>query len=451
MKQLAALEAHVLSGKMTEGDFKNIMQSVRASAANLAAGASQVAGMAATRGTVGRGGVVLSNPGLGMPCTDWDALPAGQALIGNAGYEWIHMDTVPLKVHVEDIEGHANRQFYAASAYWFWVKRQRWELDTLLVFRHMLDRDTVAVDFGSWIGPTVLYAAAFAGEVWGLEADPVAYGEMVRNVAANAGGSNNVTTDNIHLRHICIDSVPGVRTFGSLTGQGDSMSSLLWQKGTHAKGDMAKHASPEYAKHQWHVPCVDLPSLIHRQGIYPQAPPAPHAVPRPGGDPAAAARVTALLEGEQGGLETCRPHGWAPSKLFVKIDIEGGEMLIMPGLAEWLVGARATVLLSVHVQHVQNHREGGYDVSGQRGVVEAVRRFPYVYTSEASGREGMSTTPMDTAALTPETLCRDCEYLLTHSPMPDAMVRDIEALNALHAKHKAEDEAARAQADGQRQ
>ncbi len=429
-----SLDSQMLSGHLRRSSFQSSLQAIREGIvvlANLAATPVMSSASASLDAT-------SAFRGLSLPCADWDPLPPGEPLIGRASYENISLIDVDLRVHYEPIDGHSKPphelQAYPMSAYWFWVKRKQWELGTLFVFKNILDKQTVVIDFGSWIGPTVLYAAAFAGEVWGIEADAAAYGEMVRNTAANAGSSNAAVGDNVHLRNICIDAEPGVRAFSVLNTAGDSMSSLLWQAGTHAKGEVANDASPGYASTQWHVPCIDLPTFIAKhtglQGL--PAPPTVAAPPPPtsGGPQAQHAyeRLAALQKGQL--HDTCAGLRPPVSKLFVKMDTEGGELLIMPQAAEWLAKAGATVLLSVHVAHVENHKENGYPMSSRHAVAAAIRHFPLVYALEASGRGAINPKPLDITDLNGETLCHDCEYLLRTEPLPAHTLAAIDAFNA---------------------
>lgn len=428
--------ADSLETQLTAGSLRK--HALKSSLASLRNGVHALSQLAASPGGECGSSSADAFRGLALRCADWDALPPGEPLIGRAAYENISLIDLPVRVHYEPIEGHsvapAELQPYAISAYWFWVKRGQWELGTLFVFRNILDRDTVVVDFGAWVGPTVLYAAAFAGEVWGIEADATAYSEMVRNVAANAGVSNPATSDNIHLRNMCIDSQPSVRSFSVLNKAGDSMSSLLWQAGTHAKGQLADEASPGYASQQWYVPCLDLPTFIYTHTALKGLPEPPALDPPPppseGGVQAQHAyqRLAALQKGAL--LDKCSGMRPAVSQLFVKMDTEGGELLIMPQAAQWLRNAGATVLLSVHVGHVENHKANGYPMSSRRAVAAAIRLFPLVYRMEASGRGAINPAPMDTTTLTGETLCTDCEYLLRTEPLPQRTLAAIDAFNA---------------------
>jgi hypothetical protein len=59
--------------------------------------------------------------------------------------------------------------------FWSKVNRGAWEVDTYRVIDAHTDAQTLAIDCGAWIGPTVLYTAQRAGLCVGFEPDPVAY------------------------------------------------------------------------------------------------------------------------------------------------------------------------------------------------------------------------------------------------------------------------------------
>ncbi|MFM7344137.1 MAG: FkbM family methyltransferase [Tagaea sp.] len=68
----------------------------------------------------------------------------------------------------------------------FWKSyAEGWERDTLAAIAGLLPQGGVHLDIGAWIGPTLLFAAARAGEAHGFEPDPAAYAKLARNVALN--------------------------------------------------------------------------------------------------------------------------------------------------------------------------------------------------------------------------------------------------------------------------
>nr|WP_296021931.1 FkbM family methyltransferase [uncultured Acidovorax sp.] len=165
----------------------------------------------------------------------------------------------------------------ARSAFWQRLQAGAWEPQTFGVFRRFLRPDRSYIDLGAWIGPTVLYGAALSRCVHAVEPDPVAFAELGRNVQANPG-----LCKKIHLYSFGIGAESGpLRLYaGGLyyaghSEFGDSMSGVL--------------ASPDAAGQPCHeAQGVDMERFLDR-----------HA-----GD-------------------DCN---------FIKMDIEGGEYAVIPGL-----------------------------------------------------------------------------------------------------------------------
>ncbi len=66
-----------------------------------------------------------------------------------------------------------------------------WEADSLRALRlfSRLHKErhgrSVEVDFGCWVGPTVLFAAPYSDRVYAMEPDPAAFAEAYHNVQLN--------------------------------------------------------------------------------------------------------------------------------------------------------------------------------------------------------------------------------------------------------------------------
>ncbi len=116
--------------------------------------------------------------------------------------------------------------FEVAHGYeWFWndFSSGKWEPDTLAIIDHHVDANTLYLDVGSWIGPTLLYAAGCARLAVGFEPDPVAFATLEANVAANP------QLKNVRIHSCAIASQAGRVTLGSQGEPGDSMSSVLFK------------------------------------------------------------------------------------------------------------------------------------------------------------------------------------------------------------------------------
>jgi FkbM family methyltransferase len=167
--------------------------------------------------------------------------------------------------------------------FWDRVDAGRWESGTLAVMRARLDRTTLFVDLGAWVGPTALYAAALGARVIAVEADPAALDQLKRNLAANPAlaGRIGVVPRAVHAS-------AGSVTLGARRKPGDSMSSI-------ALADAPVH---------WSAPTV-TPAELRAM----------------------------IRDGE---------------RLFVKIDIEGGEYALLPKLGPLLDAPGCAVLVSFH-------------------------------------------------------------------------------------------------------
>ena len=105
--------------------------------------------------------------------------------------------------------------------FWRKAKRGRWEPNTFKILSALLDKDSVYVDIGAWIGPTVLYASRLCKHVYCFEPDPNAYRYLCWNIALNE--LDNVTTISAALGDEL--AVTQMASFGESLG--DSMTSLI--------------------------------------------------------------------------------------------------------------------------------------------------------------------------------------------------------------------------------
>lgn len=103
---------------------------------------------------------------------------------------------------------HRSPASYGEFTHFFWTRLQEgnWEDTTFTAFRGCLApaaAATTVLDFGSWIGPTVLYAAALgAGQVLSFEPDPAAFAELSVNVGLNG-------FEAVKLHQACIGATEG--------------------------------------------------------------------------------------------------------------------------------------------------------------------------------------------------------------------------------------------------
>lgn len=77
-----------------------------------------------------------------------------------------------------------------------------WEKETFQVFDRFINSDSTYIDLGTFSGPTILYVAQKAKEVYGVELDPKAYKACKKNILANK-------YKNVKLEHAAISNRDG--------------------------------------------------------------------------------------------------------------------------------------------------------------------------------------------------------------------------------------------------
>ncbi len=83
------------------------------------------------------------------------------------------------------IDGRRYRLAPEDRKFWRAVAANEWERHTFMVLDRCLRTDSVYLDVGAWIGPTVLFAAARCRTVYCIEPDPVSYERLLANLRMN--------------------------------------------------------------------------------------------------------------------------------------------------------------------------------------------------------------------------------------------------------------------------
>lgn len=176
----------------------------------------------------------------------------------------------------------------------FWDKidgHLDWEASTFAMFQKYVTNETTVIDFGSWIGPTVLYHAQLSRRSYGIEADPVAYATLESNVLLNPQLP-------ITIFPACVSAPKdeGIRKMKGIPG--DSMSGITDRLAVHATSG-------------WKVRCYDLPTLLERWRI---------------------------------NIET--------QDVLIKVDVESYECKLIPSFYDWLNDNKRlpTIYVSFHPQ-----------------------------------------------------------------------------------------------------
>ena len=84
--------------------------------------------------------------------------------------------------------------------------------NTTDIFDRYIDKNTIYIDIGAWIGPTLFYAAQLADKSIAIEADPVAFKRLSENLSIN---SKEKWYTNISLINKVVSRKSGKIKFGS--------------------------------------------------------------------------------------------------------------------------------------------------------------------------------------------------------------------------------------------
>ena len=186
--------------------------------------------------------------------------------------------------------------------FWNLVNKGDWEPETYAVFDQFIDKNTVFLDVGAWIGSTSLYGAQLAAETHAFEPDPIAFAELESNLDTN---NDSAWSEKLHLYQKALATQTGTIHLGSKNGGGDSMSSVLF-----ADEDQS-----------WKVETIDLDNFLEI-------------------------------------------HDLKSRSLFLKIDIEGGEYDLIPTLKTSLKETNSSLLLSLHPEFllgsIREHTNGRF-------------------------------------------------------------------------------------------
>lgn len=243
-----------------------------------------------------------------------------------------------------------NHVFHVTGRYserWFKNgKLNKWEPQTF----HILDyyrnnTDGIYIDIGAWIGPTVLYAAGNYKKVVAIEPDPVAYERLVDNIKANK-------FPNIILYKKAISDKEGEVKFGGNGSLGNSESSLLVAEEDYLTYE-GRHTQ------FWEDDHEDI------------------------------------IDAETTTIENCLKEVGVEGSMIslIKMDIEGGEKIVIPAIKDFLRINKPIFYISLHdcflrpkeVEDTLTHLFDVYDycyvflISGEKVKVskEEVKRFGF--------------------------------------------------------------------------
>jgi FkbM family methyltransferase len=189
----------------------------------------------------------------------------------------------------------------AYSMRWFSNRKlDTWEQDSFHVFDYYKNhKEGIYIDVGAWIGPTVLYCANIYKKVIAIEPDPVDLQRLKRNLSAN-------NFKNIVLIEKGLSSENGVTKFGGNGSLGNSESTLLIADKEEYLSYKGKHTSVHSHNEIVEIETITIEKLLEQQNIDP----------------------------EHIGL--------------IKMDIEGGEKIVVPALVNFLNKYKPVFYVSLH-------------------------------------------------------------------------------------------------------
>lgn len=219
----------------------------------------------------------------------------GREFLVNGNYEsWYQIIKTRISNKMKRILG--KNVLFDYNRFWRNVQNNRWENHTFTIFDTFLDKDHSYIDIGAWIGPTALYGCQIANHCYAIEPDPIAWKELEQNVSMNPKLQDKIT-----LFQGCIGNTCSTVSFGSHphcgSHFGNSLSSMLFGKSEDAIL----------------VRSITLEKFIQMNHI-----------------------------------RNCN---------FIKMDIEGGETLVLPNIINYLQKNKPTLFLSLHPHlfpHVEN-------------------------------------------------------------------------------------------------
>jgi FkbM family methyltransferase len=183
------------------------------------------------------------------------------------------------------------------SERWFPMNYKSWEKYTFEILDYFSkgDRQTY-IDIGSWIGPTVLYASSKFEKVVAIEPDPVALKELEGNIAVN-------NFSNISVVGKALSTKDGKTSFGGHGMLGNSESTMLV--------DTDKYMERSKRKPKGEIAIVEVETICIQT-------------------------LMAKLD--------LNPHELG----LIKMDIEGGEIVVVPCLRDFLNKYKIPLYISFH-------------------------------------------------------------------------------------------------------
>jgi len=192
------------------------------------------------------------------------------------------------------------------SEKWFSDKYfKNWEKSTFHIMDHYHNLNGIYIDIGAWIGPTVMYAAQKFRNVVAIEPDGAAFRRLTENLSVN--NFNNIT-----LVNKCLSDKDETISFGGNGKWGNSESTMLVSNPEYSSWE-GRWSKEEREQHIKDVETISIDTLFATYDINPE-----------------------IIS-------------------FIKMDIEGGEMIVIPGISHILSKYKPVLYLSLHYCFLQIH------------------------------------------------------------------------------------------------
>ncbi len=179
-------------------------------------------------------------------------------------------------------------------------KLDKWESNTFHIFDYYKNnKEGVYIDIGSWIGPTVLYCANIYNKVIAIEPDPIALIKLKKNMSVN-------NFNNIALVEKGLSFNNGTSLFGGNGILGNSESTLLIANKKDYLSYPGRHTKVHKHNQIVNIKTITIETLIEEQNINPK-------------------HIS-----------------------LIKMDIEGGEKIVVPALINFLNKYKPVFYISLH-------------------------------------------------------------------------------------------------------
>lgn len=187
-------------------------------------------------------------------------------------------------------------------------KRWQWESTTFKILSHYADPNSIYIDIGAWIGPTVLYAAPQYGKVYCFEPDPTALKKLKANLKVNH-------FKNVELIEKGLSNKNGTAKLGGNGPLGNSESTLLVNDEDFIEqgGEKPRHKSKDSKQNRDYRNS----EIVTINTITPD---------------------TFIKEYDINVNQIS----------LIKIDIEGGEKIVVPAMKQFLNSIKPTLYISLH-------------------------------------------------------------------------------------------------------